>query len=70
MKPPDACRFLSNKAYFFHPPAEQSEATEPHPLSTPFWCLKTHEAVGPDGGDVADSCCGPDRTCFKPEVEI
>jgi hypothetical protein len=68
MKPPTACHYLCNKHYFFPPPVDPAD--EPDELTTPFWCQKTHDAVGPDGGDVGDRCCGPDRPCFKREVDV
>jgi hypothetical protein len=72
MKPESACYFLQNKAYFFPPPDLQDAevSTEPEPLATPFWCLKTHDAVGPDGLEACDEACGPDRPCYKPEVQL
>ena len=81
MKPPDACYFLCNKAYFFTPPEAFSDKpvlkdsgnaddTEPQPLSTPFWCLKTHEALGPDGDEARDDLCDAGRTCYRPEVGL
>ena len=71
MKPPDACYYLSNKAYFFSPPEAMKETeVDPQPLSTPFWCLKTHEALGPDGEEACDELCGRDRPCYQPEVEL
>ena len=40
------------------------------PLSTPCWCLKTHEPVGPDGeGVTVDDCVAP-RACYRPEVDL
>jgi len=67
MKPLDACYYLENKAYFM-PPAETKDQELPE---TPFTCLKTHEAFGPDG-DLAceETCCEAHRACYKPEVEI
>ena len=70
MKPPDACRYLQNKAYFIPPAPAGETVDEPRPLSTPFWCLKTHDPVGPDGGEVDAECCGPGRSCYKAEVEL
>jgi hypothetical protein len=67
-KPPTACRYLNNKAFALPLPME--EEGEPRPFATPFWCLETHDAVGPDGGEVSDRSCGPDRPCFRPEVEL
>ena len=77
-KPMHACRWLQNKAYFFAAispaggaaGAGEIEKVDPAPLSTPFWCLKTGDPIGPDGGDVRDACCGPHRPCYKPQVEL
>ena len=83
MKPPDACYHLCNKAYFFTAPEafkdkpvlKHSNGTgdqdvEPQPLSTPFWCLKTHEALGPDGEEARDDLCDATRSCYRPEVTL
>ena len=70
MKPPTACSFLQNKAFFFPPPVDLPADAEPLPLSTPCWCLKTHDPVGPDGGDVSEESCGSRRTCYLPEVDL
>ena len=70
MKPPTACYWLDNKQYHFPPPADGRvrEAREP---VTPFMCLKTHEAFGPDGGEACEGCCSSsERACYKPEVEL
>ena len=69
MKPPNACYYLENKAYFF-PPLGRKSDEEPEPLSTPFTCLKTHEQIGPDGEEACDELCGRHRTCYRPEVEL
>ena len=71
MKPLDACRHIQNKAFFFDPLPEGSpELDHPEELRTPCWCLKTHEAFGPDGDDVWLNVCVRGRPCFEPEVEI
>ena len=66
MKPPDACTWLQNKAYDcdIEPKRDRDE------FRTPFWCLKTHDAIGPDGGGVDCDACGPERNCYRPEVEL
>ncbi|MGE0713541.1 MAG: hypothetical protein AB7N76_35705 [Planctomycetota bacterium] len=68
MKPPHACYYLENKSYFLPPPAD-GFATE-EPLTTPCWCLRTHEATGPDGEHVCSERCNAERPCYRPEVEI
>lgn len=70
MKPPDACRFLENKTWFLGPAPAGGEPEGTQPLSTPFWCLKTHEPIGPDGDLVDDVCCNGERPCFKAQVEL
>ena len=71
MKPFDACRHLQNKSFFFPPLPEGSPELELHEeLSTPCWCLRTHEGIGPDGGDVLLTACKRGRSCFEAEVEI
>ena len=73
MRPLSACRYLQNKSFFLAPLPEGSpelEADRDQELSTPCWCLKTHEAVGPDGDEVWITVCLRGRPCFEPEVEI
>jgi len=67
MKPLTACRWLQNKAWICDPPDRDREHDA---YLTPFWCLKTHDSVGPDGGSVGEHCCGRDRPCHQPEVEL
>ena len=67
-KPPDACFYLGNKAWFMPPPVEAPEV--PEALSTPFWCARTHEAFGPDGEIACEETCNRARECYKPEIEI
>ena len=72
MKPRDACRHLENKAYFLLPSAGEPEEPD-RPCSTPFWCARTLQSIGPDECDVTDECCGADRAdrpCYQPEVDI
>ncbi|MGH7163649.1 MAG: hypothetical protein ACREID_09200 [Planctomycetota bacterium] len=68
MKPLAVCRFLENKAYHVPPPPGKEEGLTPP--STPFWCAKTHDPVGPDGGDVRDDRCVRGRSCFRARVEL
>lgn len=72
MKPPHACWYLHNKAYFFPPrvPTPGEEPHEPEAVTTPWWCLRTQDSIGPDGGMIGDDCCGTDRACYKPEVQL
>jgi hypothetical protein len=68
MKPLDACYYLRNKALYFPPPVDAALRKEP--LSTPCWCLRTHEPLGPDGGHVTLESCRKGRECYRPEVEL
>jgi hypothetical protein len=71
MKPPTACYWLDNKDYYFPPPADGRPRERKGPPATPFMCLRTHEAFGPDGGEASETCCsGPNRPCYKPEVDL
>lgn len=70
MKPPDACYYLSNKAYSFPAPATDDEDQALQPDATPFSCLRTHEPIGPDGEEACDRDCGPHRPCYRPEVQL
>tara|TARA_B100000965_G_scaffold135184_1_gene112519 strand:+ start:44 stop:259 length:216 start_codon:yes stop_codon:yes gene_type:complete len=69
MKPPHACYYLENKSYFIPPPAGGFEDPE-EPLGTGSWCLRTHEAVGPDGHDACPGECNRERACYQPEVDL
>jgi hypothetical protein len=31
-----------------------------------YWCLKTMQAFGPDGGEARPGVCGADRACCSP----
>lgn len=68
MKKPTDCYYLQNKAFFFAP--HPNDAVNDLPLSTPCWCLRTHDPVGPDGGDVDTGACGSGRACYRPEVDL
>ena len=68
MKPPESCYYLENKSYFINPPAQGFDPEET--LDTPCWCLRTHEATGPDGDQVCPETCAPPRACYRPEVEL
>jgi hypothetical protein len=72
MKSPIQCFYLQNKAFFFPPHPDDDPQAEPRPLSTPCWCLRTHESVAPDGGDVTIEACtqGTERHCYKPELDL
>ena len=65
MKPLHACYFLCNKAFYCGPAPKDAG-----PPKTPSWCLKTSHPVGPDGREVSLEKCGPERACYRPEVEL
>ena len=73
MKPPTACHWLENKAWFFPPLAPGAEVDgqeDPELKSTPFWCNKTQDAFGPDGDSACPEDCTTKRSCFRPEVDL
>ena len=67
-KPPDSCYFLQNKAWFMHPPTDPPEG--PVVLATPCWCLKTHEAIGPDGELACPDECTGAREGYRQEAAL
>jgi hypothetical protein len=69
MKPLTACYYLNNKA-FLCGAESKDEGEETRPPGTPCWCLRTHDAVGPDGREVTLDACAPGRPCYRPEVEL
>ncbi len=68
MRPLTACKHLQNKAFFFPPPVEGYD--EELGLRTPCWCIRTHQPVGPDGGEASLERCDKSRTCFQPAVQL
>jgi len=74
MKPPNACRWLENKSFFFPPLAEgavnPASDEDPDAPTTPFWCNQTQDATGPDGDLACPDGCDAKRTCFAPEVDL
>lgn len=68
MKPLDSCRHIQNKAFFFPPPVEGYD--EMRTLATPCWCIRSHEPVGPDGGEVSLERCDRKRPCYEPYVDL
>ncbi|MEM8885317.1 MAG: hypothetical protein AAGD14_14710 [Planctomycetota bacterium] len=71
MKPIKACRWLENKAFMMGPSAEKSPDEDLlDQFSTPCWCSKTHDSLGPDGDDAdLKGCIGAKtRDCFESEI--
>ena len=68
MKPIQACRWLENKAFAMAPPPDGKPASQDDDdYSTPCWCLKTHDSIGPDGESVELRTCREGRSCFERE---
>lgn len=67
MKPLTTCRWLENKGFVVGH-AEGSD--DPDDYATPCWCLKTHDAIGPDGDGADLGECVRGRECFEPELDI
>lgn len=58
-----ACRCLRSKEMFIH--------VEPDPMlpsssSGIFWCIHTHNCLGPDGQVAEPASCIPGRGCYDP----
>jgi len=72
MKPIHACRWLENKAFMLGVPVEGTSPDEvsDDEFSTPCWCLRTHDSIGPDGGGVELASCRRGRACFEAQVEL
>ena len=68
MKPITLCRWLENKGFAF----DHADSTEDlvDRYSTPCWCTKTHDGIGPDDAIVDIDVCQKGRECFVPEVDI
>jgi hypothetical protein len=52
------CKYLRSKEMYYQAAEDDSFA------SGVYWCTRTHEAFGPDGGPVAKAECCAGRTCF------
>jgi hypothetical protein len=58
------CREIRSKKYYFL----QEMPTEEHHLSngsTPCWCQRTMQVVGPDGEIVRPRDCTAGRSCYR-----
>jgi hypothetical protein len=66
---PDRCVHLRTKSYYLNPP-EKGAATIPYPTAT-WWCARTREALGPDGGTACPGPCDRvGRSCHEPPVRL
>jgi hypothetical protein len=73
MKPITLCRWLQNKGFLFeHGDTGEGDSKEDlvDRYSTPCWCTKTHDGIGPDDAIVDVGVCQKGRECFEPEVDI
>ena len=61
------CVHLRTKEQFVGVPSEHEQAFEADDAI--FWCDRTSEALGPDGGSACGHECGkPGRRCYEPPV--
>lgn len=58
------CASLRSKKYYFleRPPQEAADLLDG---SNRCWCIRTMQAVGPDGEQVDPAGCGAGRSCFE-----
>ncbi len=68
MKPITLCRWLQNKGFVFDHADPEEDLIDRY--STPCWCTKTHDGIGPDDAIVDVDVCQKGRECFEPEVDI
>jgi len=64
--PAERCRQLRTKMMFVATDWEVRAADYPSTTAT-YWCLKTMEAVGPDGFPAELDGCRAGRTCHEPQ---
>jgi len=57
-----ACRWLRSKEMFINVPPDP---TVPAGGSGIFWCVHTHNCLGPDGKVAEPESCTPGRGCFE-----
>ncbi|HYP52662.1 MAG TPA: hypothetical protein VEQ42_03935 [Pyrinomonadaceae bacterium] len=63
------CRSLRSKKYFMMDAALATDAAEYMDASNHCWCFRTQQVVGPDGGKVHPTRCGPARSCYRSAFE-
>lgn len=54
------CRNLRSKEMYYESPGQEEDAF----AGGAYWCLKTHEAFGPDGQPAEKKECCAGRSCF------
>ncbi len=57
------CRCLRSKEMFIH---VEHDPRIPSMGSGIFWCIHTHNCLGPDGRAAEPDECKPGRSCFDP----
>lgn len=58
----------TKKSYFAMPEPSDHESETP---TACWWCLKTLEALGPDGSTAArTSCSDGSRVCYEPPIRL
>ncbi len=63
------CVWLRTKKSYFPLPQAGDEAN-PVPTAC-WWCLKTNEALGPDGASSGSGACDtPGRACYEGPVRL
>jgi hypothetical protein len=68
-RPRDRCVHLRTKSHYLNAPVP-GEPENPYPTAT-WWCEKTREALGPDGGTACPGACDvPSRRCHEPRVRL
>lgn len=55
------CQCMRSKEMYYEPAGAEDDEFS----SGAFWCMKTHEAFGPDGQPVGKNECGPGRSCYR-----
>jgi len=65
------CRNLRWKAFYGKRwPTQEDVAVELMTSDSPFSCLMTCQAFGPDGEIAAPEACDDTRTCFRPSDRV
>ena len=58
-----SCRCLRSKEMFIE---VEPDPSVPHMGSGIFWCIHTHNCLGPDGAVAEPTSCKPGRSCYDP----
>lgn len=58
----ERCRCLRSKEMFIH---VEPDPSVPHMGSGVFWCIHTHNCLGPDGRAAEPENCKPGRSCYE-----